>query len=437
MAQIGPQDARLEAGVFLIEELAYETPMLEEWTEVSLGEGTLIADLDGTPLYWEFPVTMYGERVGRVEAAATPLYGTTGLAVTVGVRPQPLAERMGQAVDVFLEEHPEAEILSFGPVATGENRLAARIEWTDPASGEPDVAYVDLTSLQPVLLGEVRSLHELMDSTGSDRRMAWSDEMTHVRDLAGALEAEGIDPLVRRPFGAGDWGVARDVLDRLTGSNGPVIRVVQGGKRQLIKASGSTTQTPPSVPAVAQMLDLYNLGSLPRTEVQIDTILANAGWNALATSGNPEPWAGAYRGYFSGYSGLVQTFIVSELNATTANDFTKQEQGRARLFDAIDHDQPFADTMKRSVLVPCFGPCTGGKKLGPGIDVIARFAVGYEILHHNAIEKRYLVGLFDPDPFNGGVRWELGWKTCSFGTYTASSSPRIDPVVPTAWTWMP
>ncbi len=408
--ELAPDHARTLAGVFLIERLALETPFLGEWTAVTLDEPLLVYDANGSPLYWEFPVMMYGSQVGRVAVAATSLYGSPGLSVTVGAPAVSVAERVDEAAQLFADSHPELQVLSAEPALVHDPVIAARIEYDDPDAGETAATFVDLVTMEEMEAGDgdapgtpmIFSVQEFLERDhASERRELFWKEVTSMDDLARRYRLEDIDPVLRTPFTVDQWEVARDILVD-SGLSTVTTRVVSGGSLKLIRQKKSDW----CARAVAQMIEYYHFGFTPRTQAQIDSILNSLGWWSAPNPSNSVPWKKALVTYYRTYPLMIYSASVDELTILTATDHAKQEQGMKKLMAEIDADAPFSDNV--------YGH--------------ARMGMAYQVVPHNSTETRYYFGIYDPDNTFGGIRWELGWKDGMFGIFFCNNAPRHYPV---------
>ncbi len=129
---ISEEDARVQAALSIIEHVAFETPLLEEWSNATLGEAILLWDPSVSeegylPILYDIQVNVNNEPVGRVSVPATPWLGSTRYALNMGIRNYNIEESLDVAADLVYEMYPQVDILSVLPVIYQYPQVAAMI----------------------------------------------------------------------------------------------------------------------------------------------------------------------------------------------------------------------------------------------------------------------------------------------------------------------
>lgn len=428
---ITPEEARMQAGVSLIRQVAFETPLVEEWVDATLGSEVLLWDpgsatRDPLPLMYDFDVIVNNEVAGRVSVAATPLLGTTRLSTVIGAREYDIETSLDEAVQMIPILYPNAQIHSVIPVVYQYPRVAAMIQFEDLDTFKLYKVFIELPTLEeiacwPMVNGNApsspRQQHsqstmqprlnpmgslEPIGSTNNDapgssevvsiyanlsQHALW-DRITSYEEEFEVLTAAGddlelvmqIDPTLNDPIPVWLWPEVEALFVEL-GWYQADQEILPTYMCKLIKQEEGDW----CARAVAQMIQYYHFATLYHTQTQIDTFMNAYGWDTK--------WKYAMERYYEHKLWMTDSMFDPNIKTSTMNDDVKQLAGWNTLKKQIDDGFPLCD----------------------GVPVHARMCMAYNVYGHNAVMSKYDVGIYDPDMYNGGVRWETGWKDTSFG----------------------
>jgi hypothetical protein len=129
--------AHMHIGVFT------NTPGMTTWRGAHLGESTLIYDLNGQPLFYDFPVlSSEHEPVGTIRASASRVLGTPAPTSYLG-GPRWNVSRATLRAHEYVESELEGRVTESRPVCYAYPKLGIAVRWDDP-KGQPRQTIIDV-----------------------------------------------------------------------------------------------------------------------------------------------------------------------------------------------------------------------------------------------------------------------------------------------------
>lgn len=150
-ANLIPADVRLHHVAFsLAGQLSVDLPGLAPWRTAAVGkEPDEIFDLNGKPLFYDYPVRKGQQVLGYVRAAASKVLGTVAVSYDIGPRGWDIAANARKAAALVKKQNPGAKIGEPKLVCYGYPKLGFLFEAA--RDGEAPVRIVlDGPTLQPV-----------------------------------------------------------------------------------------------------------------------------------------------------------------------------------------------------------------------------------------------------------------------------------------------
>jgi hypothetical protein len=382
-------EARRNAAMSIIEHVGFEAPFVEEWRDATLGEADLIYDANGEALLYRFAVERWGEVIGSVDAAATPYWGVTVVALTFGDQVFELAAAVDEAVAVVERAYPGAEVIGVAQAMYQYPRIGILVEYLD-LEGIVQSVILDLETFEPLAErgegepGSIRVValaeHLRRDELAEAKAGQFHDELVANLEMGGVLRSElALDPELLEPVQPDQWSNVGVTLANL-GWNQAQVRVVDVSRLKLIKQE----EWDWCARAVAQMIEYYHTQKVTLTQKQIDTILDNDGWWT--------DWTTALVNFYQQRQNMTHSWVDSNMTQYTTSDATKQQNGFQEYQQQINDGFPISDNI-----------------LGH-----SRMGVGYRVTNKHTGVDYFEVGIYDPLG-SSNVRWELGWTDSMLG----------------------
>jgi hypothetical protein len=112
-------------------EIFTKTPRTEEWMGSKLGRPTLVYDINGQPLFYDYPlITTRRKNVGLIRTSANRLLGESILSTIVGKAPWNWAEANRKVTEIIEKKH-KGKVESLTPVCYAYPRLGVKAEWSE------------------------------------------------------------------------------------------------------------------------------------------------------------------------------------------------------------------------------------------------------------------------------------------------------------------
>lgn len=411
---INELDARKQAAMAVISRVAFETPLLEEWKDATLGDQLVLFDASrrgqaSMPLVYDFEVVVNNEISGWVRVPATSLFGTTALSLNLGTRNYDIEQRLDQAVDMVKEKYAYAEVLSVLPVVHQYRKIAAMI---DVELGWPAGVYkifIEIPSMKIVHddvkeyagyfnfkshinldcrdaapgAGRIYYYHDSVPADLIDQRNELFEEEWEVvsESLITLNQTFDIDPYLGTAVLSYQWPMVKDVLQGLSWLNEDEA-ILPTYKCKLIKQEVWDW----CARAAAHMITWYFNGALIHTQTQTDNIMNSYGWNTN--------WRKAQLKYYTKDMKLANSYYDPNIDTSTMKDPGSQLAGFLNYRAQINAGYPVCD----------------------GVTFHARMGMAYSVYEHGQFTQ-YDIGIYDPAQGSVGVYWELGWKDGMFGMF--------------------
>jgi hypothetical protein len=162
---VGPNDAREHAVLGALQHAAASLPGTEAWAAARIAsEPQVIHDLNGQPLFLDFPLVSNDGEVGYARAAASRVVGAPVLSVELGARHWSFPAAVRKLTPQVKKAHPGARIAAPKLVCYSYPKLGVMFELTDESGGSSRAIF-DVASLDPVREG---------DPAKTEGAVAWS-----------------------------------------------------------------------------------------------------------------------------------------------------------------------------------------------------------------------------------------------------------------------
>jgi hypothetical protein len=111
-------------------EIFTKTPHTEEWIGSKLGRPTLVYDINGLPLFYDYPLnTPRRENVGLIRTSANRLLGEMNLSTILGKVPWNWVEA-NEKVTEIIEKKQKGKVESLIPVCYAYPKLGVKAKWS-------------------------------------------------------------------------------------------------------------------------------------------------------------------------------------------------------------------------------------------------------------------------------------------------------------------
>ncbi|MGD1993267.1 MAG: C39 family peptidase [Anaerolineae bacterium] len=141
--QIEPEHAARHAAAHMHVNIFTNTPGMTTWRGANLGESTLIYDLNGRPLFYDFPVlSPQREQVGTIRASASRVLGVPAPTTYLG-GPRWNTSRVTLWSQKYVESELRGRVIDSRPVCYAYPKLGIAVDWEDP-KGEAQRTIIDV-----------------------------------------------------------------------------------------------------------------------------------------------------------------------------------------------------------------------------------------------------------------------------------------------------
>lgn len=147
---VDPEHAARHAASHLHIGVFTNTPGMTTWIGANLGEPTTIYDLNGLPLFYDYPVlSPQREKVGMIRASASRVLGVPVPATYIS-GPHWDIESATQWARKYVEDEHKGKIIDSKPVCYGYPKLGIAVNWEDSADqAKRTIIDVDDRSIVP------------------------------------------------------------------------------------------------------------------------------------------------------------------------------------------------------------------------------------------------------------------------------------------------
>lgn len=129
---IEPEHAARHAAAHMHMGIFTNTPGMTTWRGANLGESTLIYDLNGQPLFYDFPVlSSQREQVGTIRASASRVLGVPAPTTYLG-GPRWNVSRAILWAHKYVESELGGKVIDSQPVCYAYPKLGIAVNWEDP-----------------------------------------------------------------------------------------------------------------------------------------------------------------------------------------------------------------------------------------------------------------------------------------------------------------
>jgi len=322
---VSRREARLHAVADFLMNVSAEVPVTEGWDGATLRRPSLIFDPSGEPLFYEFPVMVGDERVGRIKAAANKALGTTVVSLESGSREHTINEALSIAVDVVRVQHGyDIDIIDAYPMAYGGLDLGIAVTYYDVHAGTELTDTLCISDFEKVPPERIRStLAAIPEYEIESRVYEWCKDNKHGWCLKESLNEAGlylVRTLKSRPLTPAEWVAAKQVVKQYSKPTWQTVDLTRC-KSYVDKEKDFCART--TLQMVNYFYKFYK-GGQEENQYSIDKKLKNWGYDE-------DGWRQAFFKYLTQETGLSQPVL----------HFAGPDKTWLRMRCEIDANRPF------------------------------------------------------------------------------------------------